>query len=289
MRRHLARHVPSHANGQPVEFKDLAAGAQGAPLLGVLKLDADNLGAAFRKSIPNAPNFAGLQRLSERLDDFFARQVDEILARPPWDSLYMVFSGGDDLLLVGRWNVAFDFAGEIQERFASSFAGDGLTLSGGLALVKPTFPIRRAADQADDLLATAKTQPAAGASAPKDQLATFGQVWKWADHATVATTARRLADWVRHDVMPRGGLHTLLELALARQRGDASPVTARLAYHVGRNYPPAHAGGPKGELRRWADALLTDFDAGTRPETRLMPAILRHALTATRKETQDEP
>jgi CRISPR-associated protein Csm1 len=289
MRRHLARHVPSHANGQPVEFKDLAAGAQGAPLLGVLKLDADNLGDAFRKSIHNAPDFAGLQRLSERLDDFFARQVDQMLARHPWDSLYMVFSGGDDLLLVGPWNVAFDFAGEVQEQFAKLFAGDGLTLSGGLALIKPTFPIRSAADHADDLLETAKTQPAVGASVAKDQLATFGQVWKWADHATVTATSRRLADWVRQGVMPRGWLHTLLELALARNRGDASPVTARLAYHVGRNYPPAHAQGAKGQLRHWADALLADFDAGTRPETRLMPAILRHALTATRKETQDEP
>jgi CRISPR-associated protein Csm1 len=287
--RRLARHVPRLPSGEPVEFKDLAARAEGTPLLGVLKLDADNLGAAFRKALQGAPDFVAFKRLSERLDDFFAAQVDEILARPPWDSLYMVFSGGDDLLLVGPWNVAFDFAGHVRQSFARTFAGDGLTLSGGLTLIKPTFPIRSGADQADSLLDDAKSKATAGATAPKDQMAAFGQVWKWRDHTTVVDTARQLADWVRQGAMPRGWLHTLLDLAEARNRGDALPVTARLAYHVGRNYPSPRAEGAKGDLRRWADALLADFDAGSQPETRLLPAILRHALTATRSKFQDEP
>lgn len=287
--RRLARHIPRRPDQQPVEFKDLAARATGAPLLGVLKLDADNLGAAFRHRVQGAATFEELGRLSERLDDFFARQVDEMLARPPWDPLYMVFSGGDDLLLVGPWNVAFDFAGHVQQAFVKTFARDGLTLSGGLALIKPTFPIRSAADQADALLDRAKTEPAPGAAAPKDQMAAFGRVWKWNDHATVAQTARRLADWVQQRVMPRGWLHTLLDLAETRDRDPAAPVTARLAYHIGRNYPPPHAAGAPGELRRWADALLRDFDTGQHAETPLLPAILRHALTATRSASQDEP
>lgn len=287
--RRLARHIPRHPDNQPVEFKDLGARATGAPLLGVLKLDADNLGAAFRHAVRGATNLDGVKRLSERLDDFFARQVDDLLARPPWSDLYMVFSGGDDLLLVGPWNVAFDFAGHVQQLFARSFAPDGLTLSGGLALVKPTFPIRSAADQADALLEQAKTEPALGASAPKDQMAALGQVWKWSDHATVVSTARRLAEWVQQGIMPRGWLHTLLDLAETRNRDAAAPVTARLAYHIGRNYPPPHADGARGELRRWANELLADFDAGQRAETRLLPAILRHALTATRSPSRDEP
>lgn len=287
--RRLARHIPRRPDQQPIEFKDLAARAAGAPLLGVLKLDADNLGAAFRHRVQGASTFEELRRLSERLDDFFARQVDELLGRPPWDALYMVFSGGDDLLLVGPWNVAFDFAGHVQQAFVQTFARDGLTLSGGLALIKPTFPIRSAADQADALLDRAKTEPAPGSPAPKDQMAAFGQVWKWNDHATVAQTARHLADWVQQGVMPRGWLHTLLDLAEARHHDTAAPLTARLAYHIGRNYPPPHADGVRGELRRWADKLLADFDAGQRAETRLLPAILRHALTATRSASQDEP
>ncbi len=285
----LARHIPRQADGDPVEFKDLAARAEGSPLLGVLKLDADNLGATFRKTVQGAPDFGALQRLSQRLDDFFARQVDDMLACPPWDVLYMVFSGGDDLLLVGPWNVVFDFAGHVQQAFARAFAREGLTLSGGLALIKATFPIRRAAGQADDLLHEAKFKPAAGADAPKNQLAAFGQVWKWSDHAVVLNTARKLANWVRQDVMPRGWLHTLLELAESRNHASSSPVTARLAYHIGRNYPWARADGAKGDLRRWAGALMADFDAGRRAETRLLPAILRYALIATRSPSKDKP
>jgi len=286
--RRLARHVPRNSAGQPVEFKDLAIQADGTPLLGVLKMDADNLGASFRNSVQNSPNFDGLKCLSERLDDFFARQVDNLLDRPPWNSLYMIFSGGDDLLLVGPWNVAFDFAGHVQQAFATTFAKDALTLSGGLALIKPTFPIRSAADQADSLLNRAKSETAAGASVPKDQFSAFGQVWKWRDYTAVTKTARRIANWVRQGVVPRGWLHAFLDLAEARDHGDGSPVTARLAYRIGRNFPPHHAPGEKGELRRWANALLEDFDTANRPETLLLPAILRHALTATRSKSTDE-
>lgn len=287
IRRRLARHIPRHADGQLVEFKDLAARAQGSPLLGVLKMDADNLGIAFRAVVEGTSNLEGIKRLSERLDDFFARAVDEMLAQPPFDSLYMIFSGGDDLLLVGPWNVAFDFAGHAQQTFSRLFANDPLTLSGGFALIKPMHPIRNAADQAEDALERAKFQIAAGSNAPKDQFCAFGHVWKWRDHAVVVETAGRLANWVKQGVMPRGWLQTLLELA--EQRNSVTgPVTARLAYHIGRNFPTDKAPGQKGELRRWGNDLLKDFDAARQPETRLLPAILRHTLTATRSKSTNE-
>jgi CRISPR-associated protein Csm1 len=287
--RPLARHIPQDKAGRAIEFKELATYSDGAPLLGILKMDADNLGLAFRRILNNATDMLPLMQFSRRLDDFFANKVNNMMNQSPWELLYVVFSGGDDLLLIGPWNTAFSFAAQVQREFTREFSRDGLTLSAGLAVIKPVFPIRNAVEQADALLERAKSECAPGAETAKDQFAAFGQVWKWHEHETVSHSARRLVRWVQDDkIMPRGWLHTFLDLAETRIRPEAGPVTARLAYHIGRNMPSRHAEGAKGEMRQWAEAVLADFDAGVRPETRLLPAILRYALTATRSPSKDE-
>jgi CRISPR-associated protein Csm1 len=285
----LARHVPQDKAGRPIEFKELAAHSEGAPLLGILKMDADNLGLAFREVLNNTTDLLPLTQFSKRLDDFFATELENVMKQPPWDLLYVVFSGGDDLLLIGPWNIAFGLAWRVRQEFMRAFSRDSLTLSAGLAVIKPAFPIRNAVEQADALLERAKSERAPAAETAKDQFAAFGQVWKWNDHETVLRAAEQLISWVKNDAaMPRGWLHTFLKLAEDRNRPNAGPVTARLAYHIGRNLASPHTAGPKGELRRWAEAVLEDFDAGVRSETRLLPAILRYALTATRLPTKDE-
>jgi CRISPR-associated protein Csm1 len=287
--RPLARHIPQDKAGRPIEFKELATYSDGAPLLGILKMDADNLGLAFRRVLNNATDMLPLMQFSRRLDDFFANKVNNMMKESPWELLYVVFSGGDDLLLIGPWNTAFSFAAQVQREFTREFSRDGLTLSAGLAVVKPVFPIRNAVEQADALLERAKSECAPGAETAKDQFAAFGQVWKWHEHETVNHSAKQLVRWVQDDkIMPRGWLHTFLDLAETRIRPEDGPITARLAYHIGRNLPSRHAEGAKGEMRQWAEAVLADFDAGVRPETRFLPAILRYALTATRSPSKDE-
>jgi hypothetical protein len=79
----------------------------------------------------------------------------------------------------------------------------------------------------------------------------------------------------------------LLELSDARMGGDAG-ATARLAYHVARNYPSARDPHPhRAALRQWADRLIDDFDARRSPETLYLPAIVRYALLATRRRDQE--
>src|SRR5207248_3181248 len=112
---------------------------------------------------------------------------------------------------------------------------------------------------------------------PKDRCAAFGQVWNWKQHGMILREAERLAGWVRSNQVQRGWLHTLLEFVVARHGDAADPLaTARLAYHVNRNWRDA-------EARRWADDLVQRFDTVDDATILFLPAILRHALTATRK------
>lgn len=281
-----ARHVATE-NNVLLDFDELAKKATGAPYLGVLKMDADGLGAVIGKTLDDARDWHPLQNLSDRLDTFFAVQLEVMMQQPRYADIYTVFSGGDDLLLVAPWNVLFDFAFAVRQAFAREFAADGLTISGGLAVVSRRTPIRRGAAQAEELLEHAKTKPAPGYDVPKDSFAAFGQVWKWRDHETVDRTAHQLIAWVERNTMERGWLHTLLGHAL-NESGD--PLNAaRLQYHVHRNYPEAGDRDPhKSDLREWANRIVREIDRPQSPDAVNLVAILRYALLATRHKGEKE-
>jgi hypothetical protein len=125
-------------------------------------------------------------------------------------------------------------------------------------------------------------------------MAAFGQIWKWQDHQPILVAGRKLADWVDHRKAQRGWLFTLLELAELRHGGgveiEASlRATARLDYHITRNYPTTRDRDPeKVDLRRWVDSLVRDFDDAMGVHTTFLPAIVRYALTATRSRGDED-
>ncbi|MFA7237274.1 MAG: hypothetical protein WC058_10455 [Phycisphaeraceae bacterium] len=184
-------------------------------------------------------------------------------------------------LLVGPWDIVLDFAGHLRQQFTERFQAEQLTISAGVAIIKPRFPIRLAAQQAEDLLDQAK-------SGTKNQCAALGGLWQWPDHNRIIDDGKQLADWVNDDVIERGWLHTLLKLALLRRgeipntpQHEQVMATARLAYHVERNWPKS------GPAREWINAVLDDFDidpAQARGRVKHLPTIIRYAMLATRSQ-----
>jgi len=284
--RRLMACVPVES-GRLVEFLDLARRSDGDHLLAVLKVDADSLGLHIEQTISKSHDLRPLAEFSKALDGFFAGRLKaEIESELRWRWIYTVFAGGDDFLMVGPWNVMFDFVGRVHEMFQKQFGGQGMTFSAGLALVQPKRPIKAAVAEAERLLGRAKTSPAPGESDEKDQCAALGQMWKWKQHDEILRTARQLVEWVRTGQVQRGWLHTLLGLAEARHGGmflhaastrPPDPLaTARLAHHVARNYRP---GTP---ARLWAERLVERFDDPRHIVVRYLPAIVRFALMGTR-------
>jgi CRISPR-associated protein Csm1 len=258
--------------GKPVEFVEMAKRATGDQLLAVLKADVDSLGEAVDDRLRSDGDLAEFLAFADKLDRFFAGKLQDVIetGRRP---IYSVFAGGDDLVMIGPWDEMARFAGEVRELFRKEFPD--LTLSAGLALFKPKRPVKTAVEQAERLLEQAKGEP------KKDSCAALGQAWKWDHHATILAEAERLAGWVPNQVQ-RGWLHTLLALAEARHGPTPDPMaTARLAYHVGRNWKAP-------EARAWADEVVRRFDDSADPKVRYLPAALRHALTATRKPDDRE-
>lgn len=114
--------------------------------LGVLRMDLDNLGKRFIAGFDSIQHY---KVFSKRLVEFFEKDVDQIRKAPEFiDCLNIIYAGGDDLFVVGRWDKTIEFAEKIQKEFSKKFQNDGLSISGGVAVVNPKFPIAKSAELA---------------------------------------------------------------------------------------------------------------------------------------------
>ncbi|GAA6756169.1 type III-A CRISPR-associated protein Cas10/Csm1 [Thermus thalpophilus] len=241
---------------RPLTFSELAHLSQGASYLGGLLLDADRVGEAF------ATGFRGEERdlatpsriaaLSRALEWFFSVEVLELMRNPSryqrrlgWDDLearrkearypllYSVYSGGDDLFLLGPWDALLDFALDLAELYRQYTRHPALTLSGAFLLFAPKSPVPQMAQALQEAEKKAK-------GAGRGRLYLFGQAVPWgelkglrpwqeglrrdleADRVSKAQVYRWLSLWRRfaaaEDEGARMGYKPLLAYALRRLR-----------------------------------------------------------------------
>jgi len=135
-------------------ISDEGENEKGFNKLGVLRLDIDGLGGIFATGMKDIQSFATHTTLSSRLDLFFAGYLNTIREKFPNDGgdkfkdwVNILYSGGDDVFAVGRWDLILKFAAQIRDDFRG-FTGrrEDVSLSAGIALVGGKFPIVKAAE-----------------------------------------------------------------------------------------------------------------------------------------------
>ncbi len=271
------RWIPRSDNGrEPLTFEEIAQQAAGDKRLAALKADVDDMGVRVGEIAAADPSLATLKAFSRDLHAFFAETVQDMLAES-WRSIYTIYAGGDDLLLIGPWDKTLDFAGELASAFedgpARKYApptiSAPLTLSAGIALFPYRLPVRHAAERADALETKAKARDG------KNGCAALESIWSWEYHGLVIGEGKKLARWTRElDGMSRSLLHRLLRLA----ESDEPTRAARWTYQTNRNVPRNRR---TAEFRGWSTeaALALERDAIRANE---ISASLRYALLATR-------
>ena len=194
----LADYVARKDNGQVYEFEELAASSglgddKGIKRLGVLRADVDNLGAAFIGGFisegSNKFKYGTLSRyadLSRDLAMFFKVAVNKMAQGDVqgfgtsvtpftiWANkqvttrkIHVIYSGGDDVFLVGAWDELLELAIDIREKLAE-VTDNKITMSAGLALFSPSYPISQMAAITGLLESVAKDNDG------KDSIALFG-------------------------------------------------------------------------------------------------------------------
>ncbi len=161
--------------GLPKTFGQLQVQTRGGfHRLGVLRMDVDHLGLLFAQGLGERATLSRLAALSFQMSLFFEGWVERILEDGPWANLiYAVYAGGDDLFLVGPWDVMPDLALRIVDDFTAYTGGHpALHLSGGLAFMHGKYPIYQAAADAGEAEEQAK-------AAGRHRFAFLGRVWTW--------------------------------------------------------------------------------------------------------------
>lgn len=154
--------------------------------LGVLRMDVDGLGGIFAEGLkPEHYSFGALATLSAQLDVFFSGYLSKVRDSDSYkDWVNILYSGGDDLFVVGRWDKVVDFAERVRMDFHKYVCGrKEISISGGVALVGGKFPIAKAAEMAGDAEHAAKEfrKEKNSEVADKNAFCLFGETLSWED------------------------------------------------------------------------------------------------------------
>ncbi|MBW1956648.1 MAG: type III-A CRISPR-associated protein Cas10/Csm1 [Deltaproteobacteria bacterium] len=150
--RFIGKHTPLTAEGDTATLEDLADRAAGIHKWGALRADVDHLGKVFHEGL-QAENrsISRLSMLSHMLSLYFSSHIQFLVHEEPYRRCAsLVYSGGDDLFIIGSWSVLPDLARAVYRDFIR-FTGDVLRLSAGLYLApSESYPIYQAAKKAGD-------------------------------------------------------------------------------------------------------------------------------------------
>jgi CRISPR-associated protein Csm1 len=171
---------------KPKNFHELAEfvdqdGKKSSTKLGFLRMDVDGLGQIFKDGIDeDKKSFAAYATLSMMLDLFFSGYINSIRNQEKFkDWIQILYSGGDDLFVIGRWDKVIEFAEMIREEFRRFVGRDDISISGGVAIVGAKYPITKAAKLAAE--AEEKSKHFDDGVNKKDAFTFFGEAVKWGE------------------------------------------------------------------------------------------------------------
>ncbi len=218
--RYTANVTPRLSDDQVATFEHLAKASQGIERLGVLRMDVDDLGFLFSSGFrqPDGSNHATLARvatLSSMFALFFEGWVGEICRQSnqkareegAWGTLYTIYSGGDDLFIVGSWDqlpkLAYTIATELHQFAAQN---PHVHLSAGITLHPQKYPLYQAAESAHNALEAAKDLPG------KNGFTFLGETFPWARYEEIDTLREKLLDLQKSPQVGRNLFRLLLRI-----------------------------------------------------------------------------
>ena len=270
---------------RPLTFEEMALFAGGSPHLGALMLDADRLGEVFARGFEaslQTPSRIG--SLSRMLEFFFGFVATDLMQHPEhyrqrlpsgssasirerYRLIYSVYAGGDDVFVIGPWDVLLSYARDLEQLYRQ-YTNDhpGFTLSGGFVLIKPHTPVPLLADRAQAAEKRAK-------ESGRNRLALFGHAVPWSELDLLLQHGQRFFELTSAGELPKGLGHRLLNLwqLFRRWKEDADPTGMKykpLLFYQKRN---------PGVNRHWEELfepLMNQLD----PRMQHLPVWVQYAL-----------
>ncbi len=179
----------------------------GIDALGVFKADVDNLGAIFSCGLPeNLFTISRLCTMSRKLHEFFALYLPYALKNEEngkFKEIYTVFAGGDDLFLIGPWNVMQDFGLFLIKKFKKfvSFNPE-IHFSAGITFHKPDVPVEQIARESEEALEKSKKEG-------KNRVTMFGVTADWQEFEELKEVNKKFKIWFENGWFTKSSFYKL--------------------------------------------------------------------------------
>lgn len=226
-------------------FSDIAMLATGNKKLAMFKADIDNLGLVFSSSLCERMSFSRYADMSHMLHYFFSAFYTWFLQNHTYtklvyedgkrqetkvryaDTIYTVFSGGDDLCILGAWDAVMHFALDFQKELVKLTNGNpSLSISGGIVLATPSVPAYMIAASAEEELERSKERMESG-KVVKNALTVFGTTVSWEEYEQCMNDGILLQECLSENKISTGVVYKMIDFARraeAVQQGDVSEL-----------------------------------------------------------------
>ncbi len=176
----ISEFAAMNERGYIKNFDEMAENAEGVKKIAAVRMDVDDLGKIFSRGLPeNKRTLSRVATMSRFLSYFFRCYIDLLLEKSDKElnricekeylpkiapkknkrEVVVVYSGGDDLFIVGAWHDVFEACFEIREAFRQFVGGNPhITISGGVAIFDPKYPLYRATEISKERLEKAKDE-----------------------------------------------------------------------------------------------------------------------------------
>ena len=203
-------------------FEDISNAATGNKKIAVYKADVDNLGMIFSIGLKKKKNvsdeeleeedeknkktdFRSISRistLSRNMEYFFSYWMNSIFETGKaeiwlgnkikkeidFSNIYVLYSGGDDLVIIGPWDKIIYVSYFIRKKFEEFVTeNEEITLSGGIAISHPKLKIINGINMAGELEEKAKE-----IDKDKNALTLFDRSFKWDEFEKIFEFAEKL-------------------------------------------------------------------------------------------------
>lgn len=244
----LPYQAPVNSDGESLlSFEEIADLSDGNKKLAMFKADVDNLGLIFASSLGVRWSLSRYASLSSQIQFFFSAYLRDFIVKNPAcvQTMYVVYSGGDDVCIVGPWNVICSFANEFHTKFSEfTSCNPDVTLSAGIALADAHLPIGDIAKMAEDALDCSKQRSDHG-TITKNSITVFDRTLTWEEYHQALEDGKKIGRLLQERSVSTSSVYKIIdysERAHRTQQNDKFSMndaiwSSSYRYHVTRNIP----------------------------------------------------
>lgn len=293
--------VGDYNNGR--DFSSFAKANNGIDRICVLRADVDDLGKAFVMGFESAENgdkYVSLSRsaaFSRKLSIFFKYHINYLLKNGTFSLLdnnterraLIVYSGGDDVFVVGAWSDVIEFAVDLRTSLLK-FTEGTLKISAGIGIYPAKYPVSVMAQN------TGRLEDVSKKNNGKDSLTLFedDECYKWDEFIDEVLNEKYKAiakffgqNITENEENERGKAFIYNLLDYLRNIDDSINI-ARYAYILARLAPKNTDDAAKTERYREFTQQMYKWMQNEKDRKELISALYLYIYTERKKEGNDD-